>query len=123
MKTLTPPRDSASAATPYETGYGRPPVATRFQPGQSGNPKGRPRQLHSARTVLEQALLRKVRIIENGLEQRLDNVDVLFRSIINRAIKGDNRATVLLVQLMEKWQVAPPQERITEIKRIILRDR
>ncbi len=26
----------------YEVGYGRPPVASRFQPGQCGNPKGRP---------------------------------------------------------------------------------
>jgi hypothetical protein len=24
-------------------GYGRPPLATRFRPGQSGNPRGRPK--------------------------------------------------------------------------------
>lgn len=29
---------------PYEVGYGRPPKATQFKPGQSGNPKGRPRK-------------------------------------------------------------------------------
>ena len=34
-----PPKMSAGE---YEVGYGRPPVATRFAPGQSGNPKGRP---------------------------------------------------------------------------------
>ena len=27
----------------YEVGYGKPPVNTQFKPGQSGNPKGRPR--------------------------------------------------------------------------------
>jgi hypothetical protein len=27
----------------YEVGYGRPPKHTQFQPGQSGNPAGRPR--------------------------------------------------------------------------------
>jgi hypothetical protein len=27
----------------YAVGYGRPPVETRFQKGQSGNPEGRPR--------------------------------------------------------------------------------
>jgi hypothetical protein len=27
----------------YEVGYGKPPDATRFQPGRSGNPKGRPK--------------------------------------------------------------------------------
>ena len=27
----------------YEVGYKKPPKATRFKPGLSGNPKGRPR--------------------------------------------------------------------------------
>lgn len=32
-----------SARGSYQVGYGRPPVASRFQKGQSGNPGGRPR--------------------------------------------------------------------------------
>ena len=28
----------------YVVGRGRPPVASRFKPGQSGNPKGQPRK-------------------------------------------------------------------------------
>ena len=27
----------------YEIGYGKPPKQTRFKPGQSGNPRGRPK--------------------------------------------------------------------------------
>jgi len=27
----------------YEIGRGKPPMHTRFKPGQSGNPKGRPK--------------------------------------------------------------------------------
>jgi len=27
----------------YEVGYGKPPVASRFEPGHSGNPRGRPK--------------------------------------------------------------------------------
>ena len=30
----------AAPAADYTIGYGRPPVATRFRPGQSGNPRG-----------------------------------------------------------------------------------
>ena len=37
-----PPDDPEEAPT-YEVGYGKPPQATRFQPGKSGNPKGRPK--------------------------------------------------------------------------------
>ena len=36
-------------------GYGQPPAATRFKPGQSGNPGGRPRGASLATTI--QALL------------------------------------------------------------------
>ncbi len=28
----------------YRVGYGRPPTATRFKPGVSGNPRGRPKK-------------------------------------------------------------------------------
>lgn len=30
-------------ASDYEVGYGKPPQQTRFKPGQSGNPRGRPK--------------------------------------------------------------------------------
>ena len=123
MKARKPLRLTASADTPYKIGYGKPPVASRFKPGQSGNPKGRPEHHSSNQSVLEDTLRRKVRIVENGIEQRLETVEVLFRSLVNRAIKGDYRATQLLLQLMEKWNVAPPQQRITEIRRIIVGER
>lgn len=28
----------------YEVGYGKPPTSTRFKPGESGNPRGRPKK-------------------------------------------------------------------------------
>ena len=28
-----------------ETGYGNPPIHSQFKPGQSGNPRGRPKGL------------------------------------------------------------------------------
>jgi hypothetical protein len=44
---LVPPRD-------YEVGYAKPPARTRFKPGQSGNPKGRPRGSKNARPSLSE---------------------------------------------------------------------
>ena len=44
-----PPRDPKKAIgslpppPKYEVGYGKPPAGTRFKPGQSGNPAGRPK--------------------------------------------------------------------------------
>ena len=48
MKSSDDPQKKALAARPgkqanFEVGYGKPPAKTRFRPGQSGNPKGRPK--------------------------------------------------------------------------------
>jgi hypothetical protein len=37
---LTPPSPESAN---YGVGYGKPPKASQFSPGQSGNPKGRPK--------------------------------------------------------------------------------
>jgi hypothetical protein len=42
-----------SKSSPYKVGYGRPPKATQFKPGKSGNPKGRPKGPKSVGAVLQ----------------------------------------------------------------------
>lgn len=44
----------------YEIGYKKPPKATRFQKGFSGNPKGRPKNMNI------NAMKRALEIIANG---------------------------------------------------------
>jgi hypothetical protein len=36
---------SSDSRSTYEVGYGKPPVATRFQKGTSGNLSGRPKKV------------------------------------------------------------------------------
>ena len=45
------PDDRGNGAS-YEIGYCRPPVATRFQPGVSGNPSGRRKGTRNLKTIL-----------------------------------------------------------------------
>jgi len=45
---------------PYEVGYRKPPKATRFKPGQSGNPKGRKRRNTAVGNVIRDTLDKKV---------------------------------------------------------------
>ena len=45
----------------YDVGYRRPPPASRFKPGQSGNPKGRQRGAKNFATELADELQEKIR--------------------------------------------------------------
>jgi len=47
---------SLESGRDYEVGYGKPPRHGQFQPGESGNPAGRPRGLNNFITDLRRAL-------------------------------------------------------------------
>ena len=47
-------------------GYGRPPVHSRFKPGQSGNPRGRPKGSLNFETDLKRTLQAPVTLNEWG---------------------------------------------------------
>jgi len=80
----------------YEVGYGRPPRHTQFQPGQSGNPKGRPKKTKDLQKLIEQELSRNLRITEDGQVKTLTTREVFIKSIVNAALKGDRYARQLL---------------------------
>jgi hypothetical protein len=48
-----PDAPSKSSQQNYTVGFGKPPKASQFKPGRSGNPKGRPK----GRPTVEQLLL------------------------------------------------------------------
>ena len=50
----------------HQVGYGRPPLHTRFKPGQSGNPKGRPKGAKNEDTILREIMNRPIDIREGG---------------------------------------------------------
>lgn len=90
----------------YEVGYGRPPQHSRFKPGQSGNPRGRPKGHQNIKTVLEALLDQKVTVTENGRPKRMTKRELMFAGAINRAAKGDPRALSTIVTLMARLGLA-----------------
>ena len=85
----------------YEIGYRKPPTHTRFQPGQSGNRKGRPRGVADLTSALRKALNDNVIVTENGERKKITKFDAVIKQLVNKAAGGDARATKLLVQLVE----------------------
>jgi hypothetical protein len=93
----------------YEIGYRKPPKATRFQPGQSGNPCGRSQRSKNGKTLLKQALDEIVVVSEGGVTRRMTKREAFFKQLVARALK-DNRFAALLIKTMEQYDVMLPEQ-------------
>ena len=96
----------------YRVGYKRPPQPSKFKPGQSGNPKGRPKGALNLETDLTQELSEKIAIREGERSLKVSKQRALLKSMVAKGLKGDTRAAGLVLQLVAKLleQVAPTDE-------------
>ena len=83
----------------YAVGYGRPPLHSRFKPGQSGNPKGRAKGSQNLRTILKQVSNEQILIREGDRSRRMSRMEALVRTTYTRAFKGDPKALASLIAL------------------------
>jgi len=81
----------------YKVGKYRPPVGTRWRPGQSGNPKGRPKGAKNIATILNNALNQMLEIQEKGKPRNITVREAILIRVVNQALKGDIKAIAFVL--------------------------
>jgi hypothetical protein len=85
----------------YTVGKGRPPVATRFKPGNSGNLKGRPKGSKNAQNLAKAELSRKVVVTVNGRKRSMTVAEIAARRMGDKAMAGDAKAFSFLISIAD----------------------
>ncbi len=95
-----------------KVGYKRPPIHTRFQKGQSGNPRGREKGVRNFAADVKRSLEIPVKLTDNGRPKRVSTQEALILRLREKALKGDNRALETLLGLARTHNNGEAGERL-----------
>lgn len=108
MAADTHPVSHGHEETAAATGYGKPPVATRFRKGQSGNPRGRPR--NRRREIPYDTILgQMVTIREDGRERRVTAAEAFLLQLTRKGLQGDSSSARASLQAIEAARAKVPK--------------
>lgn len=75
-----------------KVGYKTPPDHTKYQPGQSGNPGGRPKGSKSWQTVFKNEMFSEVGLKEQGVEMKVTKLEAFAKRLVSDALAGNPKA-------------------------------
>ncbi|MCJ2135093.1 DUF5681 domain-containing protein [Methylobacterium sp. J-026] len=119
------PGDVDGAMQVEKVGYGRPPVRTRYQPGRSGNPAGRPkgarnrspaREVERARETALAEVYREVRATDGGRTIVITMLQAIWRAVIAKAAKGDFRSIKYVIDKAGEIEKEKAAQLVTNLK-------
>jgi hypothetical protein len=96
--------DNSEDGSGYKVGKGKPPLHTRFKPGDRANPRGRPRGSPNLSTVLKKAAREKVKVTEGGRRKTITKIEAAAKQLLTQAAGGDARAIQLSIELMDRFE-------------------
>lgn len=86
-------------------GYKKPPIATQFRPGVSGNPAGRPKSAPTLHDLVVREAIRLVKMKTPDGILSMSRLEALVRRLFTKALDGDLAAARLVFQVLP-----PPQD-------------
>jgi hypothetical protein len=94
-----------------EFGYKKPPRASQFRKGQSGNPRGRPRSAPGIAEVFRKVSKQVVQTNGKNGPQRMTKLEASVTQLMNKATSGDLKALKVFMQMGSRYPelVTDPQ--------------
>jgi hypothetical protein len=97
-----------------KVGYGKPPIHTRFKPGQSGNPRGRTKGTLNFATDLKRTLETPITLTDPGKKPRkVSTQKAALLRLREKALKGDARSLDRLLEYARIFYAGPIIESAT----------
>ena len=82
--------------------------STRFRPGHSGNPKGRPRKAKTTQneSAFEELRQRRITVRMEGVDRELTVDEALLQQMLQDAFAGGRMATRMILKIIEEHEAA-----------------
>ena len=83
----------------YAVGYGKPPIGSRFKPGQTGNARGRPKGHKNLKTLIRQAMTARISVQEGSSNRQVSKIEGVVLRQLQNALKGNDRSAMAVIRM------------------------
>ena len=99
MKRVKSRQDKHDHGRAYTVGYAKPPSASRFEPGVSGNVKGRPKGRKNLKTLIKQAMTATITVQEGTSGRQVTKLEGVVLRQLQNALKGNDRSAMAVIKM------------------------